>query len=79
MFYIKWKNNRRTYRMMSGLDYYFMGINLDYCWGPLKDAVPFATELKATQYFDSIGTLHWIDSTEVVFLHPLNFDLRSKK
>lgn len=72
MYYVKWKR-KEEYLKPNGTE---IGV---FPWGSLKEAKSFASTLEATAFINVGGCRHWLATTDIVFIHPLNFEQRIKR
>ncbi len=67
MYYVKWKGSQNKYLKSTELGC--------YPWSQLKEAKSFTSILEAIGVMGpGSGCMHWLALTEVVFIHPLNFE-----
>lgn len=74
MYYIRWKDSEGQKSLG-----YFRGFGSDddfFCWGKLKEAMAFRSALEAEKFISV--ERGWLRYVEYVFLHPFNFEARSK-
>ncbi len=64
MYYAKWKSDND----------YFTGMHRQLSWGPLSEAVGFASEADIKRLFKESGAGHWLPKIEVIFFHPFNLE-----
>lgn len=72
MYYVKWKGDK---------DKWLKVIELGRDpWDKLSAAKGFASALEALSTMGpGSGCMHWLAMTEIIFIHPLNFEARIRR
>lgn len=76
MYYIKWKKQLNCSKNLI-MAPYFKGMDHDFCWDRLSQAVGFDSEHQAKTAIEDEPA--WLLYIEIVFIHPLNFESRCFK
>ena len=77
MYYVKWHTSLPIHGLLHPYMREVNGIG-DSPWVSLSKAMSFSSKLEAREYMKKLGCSHWLELTEIVFIHPLNFEERVK-